>query len=574
MKKLNNKLWYPTTRKACHKIGASPSSLVRKLSSMSFTGEFIRNRNRRALASLNNISLVINKIATISIQRKGYATRNDNINLFSYERGLPESYKSGNIYKKNKIVRIQVIYNRKQLLNYELFLKKLMLFISPDTNYKVYIKFAFEGNHYKMAGHQFSFKYSYNDDRNIIILQKNTISALKLIESKYGFMDKFENATVTFIVGNSKYKVISLHNLPLRTEFKLADHKLRSFHKILPLSVDHRAYGVRLTPVFIDNIITHFNYKTFLGEDLKFIGFGERFEYQCSQLVSYRKMNIKFKPLDLYYFRDDNTLIYIDVNNISIKYIITSMGVVIETIKDSIIDSDNFSRQLGNVSIDIRGGEVVEYKVAMDLSRMKPKPNKAKDISNPNFGTIDLETYPSLDGFNKVYAAGLYTKSDGVKLFYIDENLDSDKLVLEFIDAMLDTQFHNYVFYAHNFSGYDAPFILKCLLDHNSRMQEDIYDVNSLFRDKRILHMSISKKVLKPGSKTPKRVKINIHDSQLMLTAKLSKLGESFGVEVVKGVFPHSFASYNTLFYTGATPSKKHYKGIDEEEYRNMVKAN
>src|ERR1035437_2986525 len=27
MKKLNNKLWYPTTRKACHKIGASPSSL-------------------------------------------------------------------------------------------------------------------------------------------------------------------------------------------------------------------------------------------------------------------------------------------------------------------------------------------------------------------------------------------------------------------------------------------------------------------------------------------------------------------------------------------------------------------
>lgn len=50
-------------------------------------------------------------------------------------------------------------------------------------------------------------------------------------------------------------------------------------------------------------------------------------------------------------------------------------------------------------------------------------------------------------------------------------------------------------------------------------------------------------------------VKIRLLDSMRMLDQKLSDLCKTFNVEVVKGVFPHKFASDKTLFYKGDTPN-------------------
>lgn len=56
----------------------------------------------------------------------------------------------------------------------------------------------------------------------------------------------------------------------------------------------------------------------------------------------------------------------------------------------------------------------------------------------------------------------------------------------------------------HNLSGYDAPFI-NTLLDYNTKQGAiDIYDIETLFRDGRIIYMAISKKIPKsnkPGDK-------------------------------------------------------------------------
>jgi hypothetical protein len=51
-----------------------------------------------------------------------------------------------------------------------------------------------------------------------------------------------------------------------------------------------------------------------------------------------------------------------------------------------------------------------------------------------------------------------------------------------------------------------------------------------------------------------KGVKLNFLDSYSILPAKLSKLCDSFNVEVKKGKFPHEFASFNNLNYIGPHP--------------------
>ncbi len=132
----------------------------------------------------------------------------------------------------------------------------------------------------------------------------------------------------------------------------------------------------------------------------------------------------------------------------------------------------------------------------MKLSPIKPIINQVKNVSNPNFGTIDLETYFTDDGYNKVYAAGFCTAEDALSMFYLDkDSRSSEDVVLNCINAMLINRYHNYIFYAHNLSGYDAPFILKTLLDYNNTIESEIFSIDTIFRDGRIISMTISKRI-------------------------------------------------------------------------------
>lgn len=282
---------------------------------------------------------------------------------------------------------------------------------------------------------------------------------------------------------------------------------------------------------------------------------------------------INFNVNDSYYLLDD-LLVFIKIkDNIQTKYLFDSSGIHITTVTDRITNNQNFTRKMGNVTLVIQNSVVVDYRVEVDLPIIKPSVNKLMDISNPMFGVIDLETYPSNDGYNKVYAAGFYTK-DKLSMFYINENdLNSEKVTLDCIDSMLQPKYNKYVFYAHNLSGYDGVFILKSLVDFNIKSGSIIYDIDITFRDGRIMSMLIGKKAISTdkNGKKGKNVKIRLLDSFLMLSNSLSKLGQAYDVEVVKGIFPHEFAKATTLFYKGVTPDKKYFKGVKDEDYIKLV---
>ena len=265
----------------------------------------------------------------------------------------------------------------------------------------------------------------------------------------------------------------------------MAYTKLYNFNKPLNLTIDQRKYGIPLIPYFSsDNIITHFLKRSYLDGVNVFNNFGYNYVYQTKTLDINKELLIDFKSEGLYYLLDEDLLVYIVINNnISTKYIFDSSAILLSTVVDTIIDTNNFTRKIGNVSLVIEDNVVVNYSVDIKLNSIKPVTKKVLDISNPSFGTIDLETYLGDDGFNRVYAAGFYV-DDKVLTYYIDKNnMNSENIVLDCINAMLINKYHNYVFYAHNLSGYDGPFILKCLLDYNDKHGSCIYKLDNIFRD-------------------------------------------------------------------------------------------
>lgn len=83
-------------------------------------------------------------------------------------------------------------------------------------------------------------------------------------------------------------------------------------------------------------------------------------------------------------------------------------------------------------------------------------------MPHSNFGVFDLESYLDSDGINKVYAIGFMTVNDtNPQLFYLPDysvNLDSNVLIISFIDALLVNKYKNYKFY-NNLGQYDIYFI-------------------------------------------------------------------------------------------------------------------
>jgi hypothetical protein len=69
-----------------------------------------------------------------------------------------------------------------------------------------------------------------------------------------------------------------------------------------------------------------------------------------------------------------------------------------------------------------------------------------------------------------VYALGFTTSLDSPpNLYYLSDfpNYNPDQLILKCIDEMLIDKYNNFIFYAHNFGGYDVLYIYHALLTVN-----------------------------------------------------------------------------------------------------------
>src|SRR2546423_4568344 len=131
---------------------------------------------------------------------------------------------------------------------------------------------------------------------------------------------------------------------------------------------------------------------------------------------------------------------------------------------------------------------------------------------------------------------------------------------------MLISKYNGYTFYAHNFSGHDAYFILKIIIKL-SNLYPDQYKYNLTMRDDDIIAMKISRKV------NTKTYSIKIIDSLNLLQGSLDKLSKTFNTEVKKSVFPYDFINKNKIFYVGKKPDIKYYN-ISVNEYKENPSEN
>lgn len=101
--------------------------------------------------------------------------------------------------------------------------------------------------------------------------------------------------------------------------------------------------------------------------------------------------------------------------------------------------------------------------------------------------------------------------------------------MLDCINDMLNTKYHNCIFYTHNLGGYDAVFILKILGDYNKAVGEKYYKMNAVLRDNRIIKLQISIKKSKSVTNT-----IFWLDSLPLLPMSLSNLAKGFSTTYEK----------------------------------------
>lgn len=189
---------------------------------------------------------------------------------------------------------------------------------------------------------------------------------------------------------------------------------------------------------------------------------------------------------------------------------------------------------------------------------------------NLNISVIDTETETHLANNDtiKVYALGYKTNlGEEAVTYYIEKVIYSD--VLNLINVLLIARYRTVNFYCHNLGGYDIVFIIKVLTDfvYSCTNEKDRYKINCIFRDDRILKVTISKRLVSEKGIEYTR-KLTICDSYAMLNNNLQALAKIFEVANTKGIFPYKFSRENNIFYLGNTTGRHSYNDhVKQEEY-------
>ena len=171
-----------------------------------------------------------------------------------------------------------------------------------------------------------------------------------------------------------------------------------------------------------------------------------------------------------------------------------------------------------------------------------------------NFVTMDLETR-TIDGIMTPYCISIY---DGIKAisFYLSDFESTDLMLKSSLNYLMRPKYHNYKVYIHNFSIFDAIFLLKTFSESTK------LPIKPVIRDGRIMDLKFSFEF--------NNTKFNLffRDSYLLLPSSLRKLAINFNVEN-KGIFPYAFVNDINipLNYKGVVPDIKYFDSISQEDY-------
>nr|YP_010697769.1 hypothetical protein P1R16_mgp27 [Porodaedalea niemelaei]WCF76665.1 hypothetical protein [Porodaedalea niemelaei] len=178
---------------------------------------------------------------------------------------------------------------------------------------------------------------------------------------------------------------------------------------------------------------------------------------------------------------------------------------------------------------------------------------------------MDLETR-TIEGKMQPYCVSTYYEDgDGIdraRSFYLNDYTTPEAMMKDAVNSLLISKFDGYKVYLHNFSNFDAVFLIRILSELGHK-------IRPVIRDGRIINIALDYGITKYTKYT-----IYFRDSYLLLSSSLSTLAKNFNVEN-KGLFPYSFVNDPNikLNYLGLIPDIKYFDGITVEQYDEYCKT-
>ena len=466
------------------------------------------------------------------------------------------------------------------------FIDEIIKNCSFNTTFSLMIKISCDNNQVlKMCGQQIGLVIKNEHDINhyklvydvIYIRIDSTINMYNDIES----VDIIE-ILLTVIIPQPELTLKNISNINLNNKLINQNKVKKDFNEnLLPLTTD----------------CTYFGYPVLLKNRCDFINLIVK---NNPLIFNKDKENLLIKEKDGFYIYEPpkskkKFLILSQQNekdkNLYYRYIFDfNSGIIIKNIKDYLNFSNSyyssFNRTIGSVTLTIKNNKISMISLKNKLSPIVPINKKYLHIQrNTNFGTFDLETFVDSDGLAKVFAAGFITNIDiNSNLFYLTDyltennELDSQKLLLNCIDSMLVNKYDKFIFYVHNLGRFDIIFMYNTLLKANEIKGTEYYKIKTVFRDDTIIKLDIKIKkkdfINKNSYLTQNYIKISFVDSLNLLNNSLSKLSIDFNVEHKKGFFPYTFVNKNNLNYIGNKPDISYYEKISDLEYNKINKFN
>jgi hypothetical protein len=440
-------------------------------------------------------------------------------------------------------------------------LYKVKPMVENNRLYTVYVKVKYHVNNFFKAGNQFGWAFkNYTSINNLYeVVDKRLqdyFEYYKLTDEDIVYVQIILRELETKLL--SEFKLDSIENNHNKRETIETKRNL-----IIPISISEKYLGPALNTTVDDNYVTDIDV-VINNEKVNFL---DIMRDKAKVLRGAHKDKITHFDKGFKFYLLKNNVSYVlgihetDKNNVEkIRYSLD--GVLINRVVDS-LHNNVLTRKSNEKTITFNDNyEIISISQKIKLMPIdKPKSTNLSFISNPNIGVIDTETYTARYDINKIYALGFRTVlSNEPVMYYIGDDLNSDKIVLDMVDELLRPKYNKISFYCHNLSGYDIVFILKILYTFNDQ-NIDKYKISCILRNDKIIKVTISK-----GKNS-----FSIMDSYTMLSNSLEKLSESFEVTTKKTTFPYTFSvEKNIFFYKGNTPDYVYYESITKKDYDSM----
>lgn len=445
------------------------------------------------------------------------------------------------------------------------FRDKLVNIIRPGNKYAFLLKVKRDDGGWGMVGKHTTYLFLSDYEDTFNVLHKHLLEILEEYIEDYNYCGL---DIIQLMVINVKrlpdLEVYNINNLKLDKNLVRIGETKRNFNRlILPLTMNDLYYGNKLLKIFSkEGLIKEVyldgkNIITLIDKNSLLVNKGNN----TGDVEFYEFINLKNKKYII--------LMKKDKNNSNLLEVFNKDGNKLLSATDLKINDEEFKRRIGNFTLWIKGNVISKYEVEDKLPIIKPLPPQLEAVRNSNIGSLDIETYFNpQDNKSHVYAMGYKIfRPDITNLFYKSKSQSSNELVIECINSMLINKYKGFIFYVHNFSGFDVVFILSALAEYNLK-NNYYYKLEPIFRDDRIIKLNIGIKTKGSGG----WLKITLVDSYNLLNKSLEALAIDFECEQTKGKFCHLFVNESTLYYIGNTPAKEYFKGINDEEYNLIVK--